>query len=115
MLNPAAGADISSRSEAEIGLATVLEKRGLAIGPGAERDELLKQSLGHLLRIFHAGNLNPGETASCSGSTGPETKPLVWPKSWVSGNRRPGSTRCCQNVPRRRRLQQRAAQLRTPR
>jgi TolA-binding protein len=64
VLTPAAGADIASRSEAEIGLATVLEKRGLAASPGPDRDELFKQSLGHLLRVFHAGNLNPGETTS---------------------------------------------------
>ncbi len=64
VLTPVAGADIATRSEAEIGLAAVLEKRAGIAPAGAEKSELLKQSLARLLRVFHAGNLNPGENTS---------------------------------------------------
>lgn len=55
-------ADVTARSQAEVGLATVLEKRSAA-ATGAERDTLLKESLGRLLGVFHGRN-RPGENAS---------------------------------------------------
>jgi TolA-binding protein len=63
ILAPAAGADIAARSQAEIGLAVVLEKQA-ATATGTERERLFSESLARLLNVFHAGNLQPGESAS---------------------------------------------------
>ncbi|MBL9139882.1 MAG: tetratricopeptide repeat protein [Verrucomicrobiales bacterium] len=59
--SPSAG--VATRSEAEFGLGLVREKQaGRAEGP--DRAEGLKSALQHHLRVFHAGNLRPGELAS---------------------------------------------------
>lgn len=63
ILNPAAPAEIGARSQAEIGLATVLEKQAAGAQP-PDRERLMNEALARLLHVFHAGNLQPGESAS---------------------------------------------------
>lgn len=50
------------RSEAEVGLAAVLEKQA-ALKNGAERARLLTDALDHCLNVFYGKNLRPGELA----------------------------------------------------
>ena len=55
--------EVNIRSQAEVGLAQVREKQALR-AIGEERDALYQQALGHLLNVFHGGNLAPGESPS---------------------------------------------------
>ena len=57
-------ADVSCRSNAEVGLATVLEKQAeqLQLSPG-ERTNLLNDALGHYLYVVYGKNLREGEVA----------------------------------------------------
>ena len=49
------------RSEAEVGLAAVMEKQA-ALKSGAERAKLLADALNHCLNVFYGKNLRPGES-----------------------------------------------------
>jgi TolA-binding protein len=57
------GADIGTRSQAELGLAAVREKQA-ALGPPEERARLLDAALDHQLNVLLGGNLRAGEPAA---------------------------------------------------
>ncbi|MBK9139163.1 MAG: tetratricopeptide repeat protein [Verrucomicrobia bacterium] len=55
-------AGVALRSQAEVKLATTLEKQA-ALKPPAEQAAQLDQALGHYLRVLYGQNLRPGELA----------------------------------------------------
>jgi TolA-binding protein len=59
----APSADITSRSQAEVGLGLVREKQAAQAGP-PDHDRLTQEALAHYLGVFHGRNLRPGEAAS---------------------------------------------------
>jgi hypothetical protein len=59
----ATGADIASRSQAEVGLGVVREKQA-ARAPAPDQARLVQDALNHHLNVFHGRNLRPAETAS---------------------------------------------------